>query len=50
MTRTTLIIKGQKPGLAALFAEASAKAPKVVVGRLRLDLSIKAANQGVPLK
>ena len=49
MTRTT-IIKGQKPGLATLFAEASAKAPKVVVGRLRLDLSIKAANQGVPLK
>ena len=48
MTHT--IIKGQKPGLATLLAEAAARAPKIVVGRLRLDLSIKVANQGFQSK
>lgn len=50
---SVVITKARQPGLATfaklLQLEADA-APKICVKKLRLQLSIKAAHQGVPLK
>ncbi len=45
-----VLVKGQKPGLAAFLAAETQKAPKINLGRLRLDLSIRAASKGAALK
>lgn len=53
MSRDLVTLKSRLPGLATLaelFRVEAEAAPKVCIKKLRLQLSIKAAHQGVPLK